>query len=202
VDRKLISQAVTGDREALSRLLRQIEPMLRERLAGQIPASLASLMCIDDVIQETFTDAYLDIYDFDPSRGAFETWVTSIAKHSLLNAIESLRAEKRGGNRQRVDPSKNGTWLSFWQVLTASASTPSHTAMRSETRSLLAEAIEKLPGAHRTVVQLYDLERRPVEEVAGVLGRSPGAVFMLRSRAHRELRRHLSRSIAYLTGGT
>ncbi len=41
---------------------------------------------------------------------------------------------------------------------------------------------------------MYDLEGRSVEDVAGALGRTPGAAYMLRARAHRWLREILGRS--------
>ena len=49
------------------------------------------------------------------------------------------------------------------QLAGGSASTPSRHAQRSEAVELLQQALEQLPEPHRTVVQLYDLARDPME---------------------------------------
>jgi DNA-directed RNA polymerase specialized sigma24 family protein len=46
---------------------------------------------------------------------------------------------------------------------------------------------------------MYDLEGRPVQEVAQALGRSPGAVYMLRARAHRRLSEIMGTASRYVT---
>ena len=51
----------------------------------------------------------------------------------------------------------------------------------------LRSAIRKLPASYRTVVEEMDLAERPVAEVAEAMGRSRGAVHLLRSRAHDRL---------------
>ena len=56
---------------------------------------------------------------------------------------------------------------------------------------MLNAALNTLPADYRTAVRLYDLEGRPVAEVAGTMGRSAGAVHMLRARAHERLRAFL-----------
>ena len=47
---------------------------------------------------------------------------------------------------------------------------------------------QALPPDYARTIQLYDLEDRSVEEVAAAMGRSAGAVFMLRTRALDRLR--------------
>ena len=55
-----------------------------------------------------------------------------------------------------------------------------------------AEALEgalgALPPDYEKVVRMYDLEGKPVREVAAALKRSEGAVWMLRARAHERLK--------------
>ena len=66
--------------------------------------------------------------------------------------------------------------------------TPSRIASRKERQAILDECLNRLPPDYQLVLRHYDLEGRPVSEVAGALERSPGAVFMLRARAHDRLR--------------
>jgi len=45
----------------------------------------------------------------------------------------------------------------------------------------------------------YDVEGRSIQEVGAHLNRSPGAVYMLRARAHEQLAGLLGRASAFLT---
>jgi DNA-directed RNA polymerase specialized sigma24 family protein len=98
-----------------------------------------------------------------------------------------LQAEKRG-QRRRVEPSLPGGSLAvLYSQLGCSTSTPSRRASQLEAWTHLEQAISKLPDTYRTVVEMYDLAEQSAEEVAAAVHRSPGAVFMLRARAHRQL---------------
>ena len=49
------------------------------------------------------------------------------------------------------------------------------------------KAIQRLPDTYVQVITMYDLEGRPLKEVARALNRTLGATSMLRARAHRRL---------------
>ncbi|MBP7937722.1 MAG: sigma-70 family RNA polymerase sigma factor, partial [Phycisphaerae bacterium] len=53
-----------------------------------------------------------------------------------------------------------------------------------------------LPETYRRVVEQFDIEFRPPAEIARALGRSVGAVYMVRTRAHDRLREILTRAPA------
>ena len=67
--------------------------------------------------------------------------------------------------------------------------------------SPLERAIGCLPPVYQTVVRMRDLEGRPVREAAAEVGRSEGAIHMIRSRAHRLLAQHLGPASQFLSGG-
>jgi len=186
----LLRRAGQGDSDAIALLLRELDPRLRRRLAPELPHRFQSVLDIDDVLQETYTDVFLDVAEFCP-RGpdSFERWVTLIARNNLRNAIRSLEAQKRGGDRLRVvAPSLEDSYASLLSVLSGSGSTPSKATTAAEMRGTLDAAIAGLPEVYRTVVREFDLAGRSAAELAAFLGRSQGAVFMVRSRAHRLLR--------------
>lgn len=58
----------------------------------------------------------------------------------------------------------------------------------SEAVACVREALARLPESYGRVVAEVDISERPVAEVAAELNKSPGAVHMLRSRAHARLR--------------
>lgn len=180
-----IRDAIAGDQDALSGLLQRHGPDLRVLLAAAIPDSLRSQIGVDDILQQTYTDAFLAITRMAPrGEGAFAAWLTTLAKCNLADALRSLGAEKRGGGAGRVEIDAHQALLDF---LIADSDTPSRKAARAEARQTLLDALNDLPRLHRRVVREHDLEGRSIAEIAARLGRSPGAVHMLRARALRWL---------------
>lgn len=196
-----LGRALRGDHDALASLLEQHGPAVRNKLRDQIPRRWQALLSIDDVMQETYTDAFLDIGQFAPrGDGSFERWLTTIARHNLINAIKMLEADKRGGDHHRVGGmAGDDSFVSLYNLLGCTTTTPSREAARIEAKVSLERAIERLPDDYRRVVQMYDLDRNPCDVVAVALHRRPGAVFMLRARAHRALQKLLGAACNYLS---
>jgi RNA polymerase sigma factor (sigma-70 family) len=60
-------------------------------------------------------------------------------------------------------------------------------------------ALRQLPPDYEKVIRLYDLAGKSPAEVAQEMGRSQGAVFMLRARAHDRLREVLGSSSQFFS---
>ena len=197
----LLGEAVRGNGHALAQLLEEHTPAIRGRLTGKIPRRWQSVLSVDDVLQQTYTDAFLYVGRFDPAgKASFSTWLTSLARYNLADALKMLEAEKRGGGRRRVSPeSRQDSFVALYELVSATGTTPSRHVARGEACEALEEAIQHLPEAHRQVVKMYDLEGRPVAEVAAALRRSPGAVYMIRARAHRRLGEVMGSESKYFT---
>jgi len=180
--------AVGGDVEALSTLLREYGPRLREQLS--IDKRWQSVLEVDDVLQVTYVEAFLKIKSFTPGGpNAFGGWLRRIAENNLRDAIRSLEAQKRpppAAARQARDADASIT--SLLDSIGFIGATPSRDAARGELKTALDAALAALPKDYAAVIRGYDLEARPIEEVAASLGRSPGAIHMLRARAHDRLR--------------
>lgn len=189
-DRPLLQDAVRGDREALTVLLRKHAPAVRLSITGHIPAQWQSVLSEDDVMQQTFADAFIDITGFDPDGdGQFAGWLCKLAQCNLRDVIRMLGAVKRGGRKNRVEfDVANDGMLPLIDLLDASATSPSGGATREESKSLLEGAMAQLPPTYKRVVQQYDLEGRDIEAIARELDRSAGAVYMIRARAHDKLK--------------
>jgi len=198
---ELLKSAIGNDRAALGELLERHGPEVRRRLRGKIPRRWRSLLTYDDVMQQAYFDAMVDIGKFQPrGAGSFIDWLTTLARHNLLDAVEALKAAKRGGKRQRIQPrSEEESLAAFFEQLSSGVSTPSQRAARKEALACLRRAIDQLPQDWRAVVEAYDLKNLPVDEVAGALARTPGSVFMLRKRAHRRLREIMGATSQYFS---
>jgi RNA polymerase sigma-70 factor (ECF subfamily) len=199
-ERELSDLAARGNTDALAALFERFGPAVRAALAAEIPSRYQALVSVDDIMQETYTDAFLGFSQFTPrGPGSFAAWLTTVARRNLLDVLRMLEADKRGGRRRIHDQSAEESLLALHDHLASTRSTPSRHASRKEAVAFLRCAIGQLPPKYRTVVEMYDLEGKPVTEVAAALGRSPGAVFMLRSRAHRMLAANLGTASRFLS---
>lgn len=181
-------RSINGDHEALAAILESHGPLVRRRL-GSIPLRWQSVLSVDDVMQQTYADAFLAVGHLaNCNIDTFAGWLITRARRNLVDAIRMLRAARRGGDRVRLQAYQSGSSEMFLlESIYATSATPSRAAATAEARHELTSAIEKLPNAYRTVVEMYDLEGKDAEHVAEHLGRSVGAIYMLRSRAHSRL---------------
>ena len=200
-DGNLMGQAARGDGDALTHLLKRHGPVVRMRLAGQIPRRWRPVLSVDDVMQQTYIDAFVDLDRFVPNgRGSFPAWLHSLAKCNLIDALRTLEAEKRGNNHRRIEPrTREDSFTALHEWIGETCSTPSRHAARDEACATLQWAVQQLPETYLQVVEMYDLQDRPINDVARKLNRSPGAVFMIRARAHRRLREIMGHASHYLT---
>lgn len=176
-------------------LLKAHAQAIRAVIEPRIPDRWRSLLSCDDVLQQTFLDAFLSAGSFVPTGDdSFLRWLRRLAENNLIEAIRALEADKRGGRARRVTagrtsrPSDPCTTLVEQLVSPHTQTTPSRAVSQRETAAMLQAAMALLPPDYRKVVQRYDLDGRNIADVAAELGRSPGAVHLLRVRAHKRLR--------------
>ncbi len=197
----LLSRAVGGDDESLSALLKCYGPQVQRGL--DIAKLYRALVDADDVMQVTYIEAFLQIGRLTggDTRG-FAAWLRRIAQNNLRDAIRSLEAEKRPSPRGKIEPQcGDDSFVALCDLLGATDSTPSRHAARAEIKVHMLAAIDTLPPDYATAVRLFDLEGRKGPEVAAAMGRSRGAVHMLRMRGHDRLREHLGSSSRFFSDG-
>lgn len=198
----LVQRAVANDAEALTSLLETFGPEVRRQLEGAVPRRWRALLSLDDLMQEAYTSAFLNIGRFEwRGEGSFTAWLCTLARHAMQDAVRMLEADKRGGHLHRVaSVAPDESYASLMAMLTGSGTSPGSRAERDEACAAIRGALDALPLTYRQVVEAYDLEGRKAEEVAGTLNRSVGAMFMLRSRAHRRLQEILGSASRYAAG--
>jgi RNA polymerase sigma factor (sigma-70 family) len=174
-DDDLLHSAAAGDQDALAALLERHGPQVRRRLAGSVPRRWQAVLSLDDVMQEAYSDAFVDVRRFDPQTDVnFANWLTTLARRNLVDAVRMLEARKRGGAGRNAGNGWTGDSMSeLYDLLVQTTSTPSRHAARNEASAGLEHAIRQLPAIQQRVVRLYDLERRPAEDVAAQIQRIP-----------------------------
>jgi RNA polymerase sigma-70 factor (ECF subfamily) len=174
------------DLERFRAYLRLLARMnLDPRLRGKLDPS--------DAVQQTLLQAWQALPQF---RGRTEAelagWLRQILARHLMNAARDLAAAKRDAGRERsleAALDQSSVRLEAW--LAAEQPTPSRVAERNERLARLALELEGLPEAQRDAVVLHHLQGKTLDEVSGLLGRTPAAVAGLIKRGLRQLRERL-----------
>lgn len=187
-DEVLVAKAVEGDADALSALLAVYGPRVEAGL--RVGRRWRHAIDPGDVMQVTYLEAFMQIGRFRPQQAAsFEAWLRRIAENNLRDAIRGLERQKLPPPSRRIvpDASDGDSFTGLYDRLVATTSTPSRALARKDVRRVIEAALEKLPLEYAQAVSLYDLQCRPIAEVAAAIGKSAGAVHMLRARAHERL---------------
>ena len=192
---------MAGDALALRPLLERYGSQVRQAIRGKIGRRWQALLDEDDVMQVTYLEAFLHIEQLvacDPA--SFTVWLTRIAENVLRDAIRALERKKRPPPAQPLYPSgRDGSYSALLATLGHTSSTPSRHAARDEIAGILESVLGKLPPDYQTAVQLVDLEGQTFAAAAAAMGRSVGAVHMLRLRAHQRLRELMGSESRYFS---
>lgn len=193
--------AAGGDRLALERLLLAHYDELAARVRPKLPVRLQSVQAVEDILQQTFMQAFRDIGRFEARSDAkFADWIGRIAEHRLLDAIKEHDRQKRGGEMNRVENSPHDSCMTpLLEWIAGEDPHPSSVAARSEALHALQVALAGLETDQREAVRLRLLEGRSLEETAAELGRTPDAVRGLVHRAKQKLRDAMGRASQWLS---
>lgn len=170
---RLLNAALIGTGDDIGPLLERLRPRLVLWCASRMSPTLRANIEPEDAAQEILLAIHKDFHSYSgPPDRSFFKWVFVVADHKLKDLVDFHGAKKR----QKIEP------------MVGSQTSPSQAAVRVESIARLHEAIARLPDDYRTVVALYKLESRDVEDVAKIMGRSENAIRVLYCRALKELR--------------
>ena len=190
---ELLERARSGDLESFGQLLSQYRNYARLLARTLIGTTLRLRLDPSDLVQETFLEAHRDFPRFDGStERELLAWLRRILARNLADQARRQKAGLRDIRRQvSLEAMLDRSSARMQQALVAVVSSPSAAAAQREQAVLLADALADLPPDYREVIILRNLERLRFEEVAARMGRSPGAVRMLWTRALERLSRAL-----------
>lgn len=198
---QLLEKAQAGDVEALVTLLESVGTTVRAIMEPKIGRKHRTMVSTDDIMQVTYMEAFARFKTFSGGgvRG-FQAWLIRIAENNLIDAIRGLDAAKRPNPSRRLDHrSHDDSMVAMVEAIGVTVSTPSLAAHKGEVVTCIHDAVKRLPPDYAQVITMYDLQGRSIEEVVEELGRSKGAVYMLRARAHEHLRELLGSESRYFT---
>ena len=198
-ERALVAALRRGDGAAFAALIDQHSAMML-RVARMYVSSDA---VAEEVVQETWIGVLNGIERFE-GRASLRTWIyrilMNIARTRGVREARSMpfsSAPATAGAEPSVDPDRflesgDGRWA-FAPVPWPS---PEESLLSGETRTVILDAIEKLPPSQRQVITLRDIEGWSSEEVRNALDLSETNQRVLLHRARSKVRgaieRHLS----------
>jgi RNA polymerase sigma-70 factor (ECF subfamily) len=166
-DNDLIRETLAGNPQAFEGLVRRYQG----RLLSAMVAVCGAIQEAEDVVQETFLQAYCKLESFR-SESRFYTWLYRIAFNLSVNARRRKRpalAADHYEGAQGVEAADHGPG-------------PEEPLAQAERSQQVLEAIQRLPDEFRQVLVLRELEGFCYETIAEVLALPIGTV---RSRLHR-----------------
>jgi RNA polymerase sigma-70 factor, ECF subfamily len=181
-ERDLVSRLRRGDEDAFEHLVREHGG----RLLAVARRFLREEEEARDAVQDCFLSAFRAMDRFDQA-SRLSTWLHRIVVNACLMRLRTRRRKPeepideflpqfQANGHQVRHPTPE--WEGSAETLLA----------RRETRSIVREAIDRLPDSYRAVLLLRDIEELSTEEAAQSLGVTANAVKIRLHRARQALR--------------
>ena len=170
-----VRRSITGSTEAFGSLYRHFVV----RIYRYVFLQVKNTMLAEDITEDVFLKALNSINSCQGREETFSAWLYRIAHN---RTIDHFRAEKR---RQ-----------------TLNRDMPPEEPVAQDNNALLAEyndtlrVISGMPPNYRQILLLKFVEGMDNEEIARIMGKSPGNLRVMQMRAIRELRRRHDEGLA------
>jgi RNA polymerase sigma-70 factor (ECF subfamily) len=162
----LLARAQQGDRRAYEAFLLEAVAVLR----GFLTRRMRPLELVEDVLQETLLAIHRARHSYLPGRPV-GPWLYAICEHRMADFHRRRRRIER------------------LEVPEADAPIPIVGEPPEQPRHSVIEALGRLPGKQRRVIELLKLQALSVQEVAARIGMSESAVKVTAFRGYEAIRR-------------
>lgn len=183
---ELIHGARGETAEAVDRLLRLYRNYLGFLARRGLGSTLGAKADPSDIVQEAMLQAFRDFPQF---RGETEAELIAWLRRILANCLAAFARRFRTtaardiGKERPIEEVLYDSSVALGNLVQVRERTPSQAAQHRERSVILADALAELPADYRRVVVLRNMEQLEWERVAQRMGRTPGAVRMLWTRA-------------------
>jgi RNA polymerase sigma-70 factor (ECF subfamily) len=173
-----------GDLSAFDLLVQRYQ----DRIYGVISRLVADAELARDLSQESFLKAYKGLAGFSGG-SSFYTWLYRIARNVVTSQQRYESARPKVSASLDVPPGERSSPLRL--AAPAGGPDPVQSAVESERKRFLLQALAALQPEFREIIVLRDFEDRSYEEIAELLELPPGTVRSRLHRARMELRERL-----------
>jgi RNA polymerase sigma-70 factor (ECF subfamily) len=181
----LAARCLAGDAQAWEQLAKS----QHRRIYGICYRFTGSQSDAEDLAQEAFLKMYRNLASFDPDKGGFTTWLTTLTRNLLVDNYRRSRLERASDSLDEGE--EDGPTKA--ERLTDGGKNQEHHVAGLELRAQIQEALKQVSPDLREAVILRDLEDMDYKEIAEILGVPQGTVKSRISRGRSELARLLKR---------
>ena len=185
----LVRRCLTGDAGAWEELVR----LYNRRIYNLCYRFTNSADDAQDLTQEVFIRVYKTMSSYNVEKGAFNTWLTTLARNLLVDHFRRTKQDRvtdsiDAGLREEDDS------LSLADHLEDTRPSPDDRLASKETQAMVRAALARISPDLREAVILRDLQDMDYKEIAVVLRVPEGTVKSRINRGRMELARLLSRN--------
>lgn len=173
---ELIALILQGQTE----LYAEVVERYQQDVYGVVSALLYDRSRTEDLVQQVFVNAYFALPRFLPGSD-FGPWIRSIARNAVR---EQLRKQSRYDRRLKA----------YAEMLQSQLSENPGALAREETyREALDRCVARLPQREAVAIRLRYSEGKSFDQIAAILGGSPGTIRNLLCRVRARLRQDVER---------
>jgi RNA polymerase sigma-70 factor, ECF subfamily len=177
-DEALVRRMADGDEQALAVLYDRWQAVVH----GVVSRMLRRPEDVEDIVEETFWQAWRQASRFDRTRGAVQTWLLTIARSRALDRVRAMR-------RRREEPLEGDDGQIVVQQV--AEGDPGQDAEASERRRIVVAALSGLPAEQREALELGYFGGLGQTEIAERTGQPLGTVKTRMRLALQKLRSQL-----------
>ena len=185
----LVRRCIAGDAAAWEELVQRYHRRIYNicyRFAGSPDDA-------QDLTQEVFIKMYRTLSSYDLQRGAFMTWVTTMARNLLVDHFRKTKQDRITDSLDAA-PSEHEDAMPLSEQLPDTGVTPDARAQSQEVSETVHRALQKLSPDLREALILRDLQDMDYKDIATVLKVPEGTVKSRINRGRAELARLLQRT--------
>jgi len=185
----LVRRCIAGDAAAWE----EIVQMYNRRIYNICYRFAGSGSDAEDLAQEVFIKMYRTLSTYDPSKGAFVTWVTTITRNLLVDHFRKTKQDRMTDSMDTA-PSDHEDAQPLSEQIQDQSAPPDVHVRRREVSETVHAALGRLSPELREAVILRDLQDMDYKEIATVLKVPEGTVKSRINRGRGELARLLQRT--------
>jgi len=185
----LVRRCIAGDAAAWEELVQRYHRRIYNicyRFAGSPDDA-------QDLTQEVFIKMYRTLNSYDLERGAFMTWVTTMARNLLVDHFRKTKQDRLTDSLDSAR-SEHEDAMPLSEQLPDPGAAPDARAQSHEVGETVHRALQKLSPDLREAVILRDLQDMDYKDIATVLKVPEGTVKSRINRGRAELARLLQRT--------
>ena len=186
----LVQQCIGGDQ----RSWHQLVTGQHKRVYGICYRFTGDASNAEDITQDVFLKVYRNLSSFEPCKGSFQTWITTLTRNLLVDNYRRTRLDRASDSIDvSLSGEEDGGPTMAERLEDPRPSQEQHVA-GLELKARIQHALSKLSVELREAVILRDLEDMDYKEIAVILKVPEGTVKSRISRGRGELARLLQRT--------